>query len=709
MVLECDQAAAAAFVRTAESVRSTLLDQRILLDTAIGTALTDFAGPYAQVFVEGCHSDSDDYVTFVHALGVLADDVQAAALQAQKESERLQDLAAWRVREEEREVRRRQSAVTGVPALDDGFWDPMPSDRPLPAPEVSVSFFPVLRPRSSRGRYSGQSSAYPEKLRVFVTQARSSGAALTQALQQLSDGWARFVSSCGWVKTGSSAFLGGFGQLIEENHADAAWIEQIAAAFAAAGSGSLSVQTLDLVQTRLSPAKDQQLLLALSTLPAEELTAMFAASPELAKRLNEMGPAMINSWWEGLNDPNAADRFSARQELLLTTFPQLMGNLEGIPYRARDHANTTALHSMLSSTQAESETVQRELFDAILGHERNPIVIADLLRRRDELEERESHLKNIELALIPTESATPRFLVSLTQDHPPLAAVSVGDLDTATNVTYAVPGMNTTTTDMDGWTKGAQNLQSSLGAGSAVVAWIGYKAPSVMNVSSSDAARAGGAKLASALKGLDAVRHSSLPRRGILAYSYGTTAAAFALIDPEVHVDTFVTLGSAGLPDFINTADKLHADKVYSGQALDIPLFLPGPGDRYAWMGRQFSEDHHVDPVAADFGSHIFGVGSGGDAGRPVTTHDALVSDDGKEAGYLDQKTESLRNTVRALRGEEADLTPVYVPSDIVIKAGSEALLSEVLPGVLLPKALSEVLPEVVLPVPFLGGVTDAR
>ncbi len=35
----------------------------------------------------------------------------------------------------------------------------------------------------------------------------------------------------------------------------------------------------------------------------------------------------------------------------------------------------------------------------------------------------------------------PRFLITLTDDRPPLAAVSVGDLDVADNITIAVPGM----------------------------------------------------------------------------------------------------------------------------------------------------------------------------------------------------------------------------------------------------------------------------
>lgn len=172
---------------------------------------------------------------------------------------------------------------------------------------------------------------------------------------------------------------------------------------------------------------------------------------------------------------------------------------------------------------------------------------------------------------------------------------------------------------------------------------------------------AGGHKLAGALGGLSAVRGESAPQLNIVAHSYGSTTAAVALTQPGIKVDNFVTLGSAGLPDNVHTAADLNAGHVYSGHARDK---IPGEtesGDQWAWTGRENSRDHHVNPIKPEFGSHAFGTDTGGDAGRPVTDHNGLMSDGGEQAGYFDEQTESLKNVAWAIRGETEKITP-YVP-----------------------------------------------
>lgn len=123
-----------------------------------------------------------------------------------------------------------------------------------------------------------------------------------------------------------------------------------------------------------------------------------------------------------------------------------------------------------------------------------------------------------------------------------------------------------------------------------------------------------------------------------------------------------MTLGSAGLPDSVRSVGDLNAGAVYSGHARDK---FPGEresGDQWAWVGRDSSRDHRVNPMAPEFGAKTFGVETGGDAGRIVTEiHSPLMSDDGAEEGYLDRQTESLANTARAVSGETGSMTP-YAP-----------------------------------------------
>ena len=71
--------------------------------------------------------------------------------------------------------------------------------------------------------------------------------------------------------------------------------------------------------------------------------------------------------------------------------------------------------------------------------------------------------------------------------------------------------------------------------------------------------------------------------------------------------------------------------------------------------------DHEVNPIDSECGSHTFGTDTGSDAGRVVTDHPTLMSDNGEQAGYLDIRTESLYNTAWAIQGEVEFMTP-YVP-----------------------------------------------
>lgn len=109
---------------------------------------------------------------------------------------------------------------------------------------------------------------------------------------------------------------------------------------------------------------------------------------------------------------------------------------------------------------------------------------------------------------------------------------------------------------------------------------MGYKAPPVPSLATPDFAvlddgdaRAGGVLLDRALGGLNAVRGTSGVQVNVLAHSYGTTTAAYALTAPGVHVDTFVSVASAGLPAGVDRATDIHAAHVYAGQARNV---IPG-------------------------------------------------------------------------------------------------------------------------------------
>ncbi|MGN7190894.1 alpha/beta hydrolase [Curtobacterium sp. MCBA15_004] len=422
----------------------------------------------------------------------------------------------------------------------------------------------------------------------------------------------------------------GFEGYVRENDEDRSWIGRIADAFeAAGGSGSLSNVALDIAATgQAAPA----------------LQRLFQA---------DLTPAEIAERWAALGLARAD---AAVFDGLPTDVLARVGNLEGVPYWARSTANALVLNQRLVEVERQIEQLEGTVASAGDGSRALAQELTALYADR-------KALRNINAALTKKGSDGKRFLISLTDHHPPLAAVSIGDLDRAQSVTWAVPGMDTTTADMTTWARAAQNIadEQTDVAGApdrAVVAWVGYATPGPEDVLLMDKAKKGGQRLADSIRGFSAVRGTDHVETNVVAHSYGTTTGAVALAERGVHIDRFVALGSAGLPDGLDGAEQLHADHVFAAQAKDGPTGNTGEGDEWATFGREKSFGHHVDPTAQSFGATVFGADGGtGSEGQTLSSvlHHAPVFKDHR--GYLDRGTESLHNVALATTGQDELLT----------------------------------------------------
>ncbi|MBA2417022.1 MAG: hypothetical protein H0V64_14285 [Geodermatophilaceae bacterium] len=260
-------------------------------------------------------------------------------------------------------------------------------------------------------------------------------------------------------------------------------------------------------------------------------------------------PQAVATWWSGLS---LDEQFRLARER-----PDLIGGLDGVPAWARDTANRILLDDALR------ELLSRP-FDSAPG-----AVLTSAAHNQDlEL------VLAVQAALIQAEASGQPAQLYLFDIDAGLAAISIGDLDTADNVAVIVPGTAVNVTgDMGIQVSRAQQLWSATqeADGSedvAVLAWIGYDTPNYAQAPSPWNALTGAPLLAATVGGLTA-RPGNPPRTTVVAHSYGTVTTAAAGRQPgEFDADAVVLLGSPGTggtaADFENPDDR-----VFVGEAED--------------------------------------------------------------------------------------------------------------------------------------------
>lgn len=389
-------------------------------------------------------------------------------------------------------------------------------------------------------------------------------------------------------------------------------------------------------------------------------------------------PTQVAAAWDRLTD-------SEREQLILAA-PWVIGNLPGLPFGVRDAANRRSL---------EYYAVHREL----LG--------PDSCTAVDEL------LK----AIVTAEGSTSSVqVVALDLNREvPMVAVGYGDLDTADNLTWEVPGMESDAHKaLAVWDKASRNLfdeQDKLAAraetGSVgVILFLSYDTPNLGDslgtdgVLSPDLARAGAERLAAELDGTWATRHprpgvgagdtaAESPRISVIAHSYGTTVAANTLTLTAHAVDSFSMAGSAGLdPGTVSSLDALNVKDSAPGQkaifashaAADklapIGLVLGGranPNIALEYAHAQNLEGgyyYYSDGVTTADGQYfaptdghsVIGEDAAGfwDFGAKLKQGAGFEASDGQ--GYWDSGTQSLRNLAASSLGLKEEIVGgVYV------------------------------------------------
>lgn len=397
--------------------------------------------------------------------------------------------------------------------------------------------------------------------------------------------------------------------------------------------------------------------------------------PAERQQLNENPPKApaVRAWWDGLS--------ASERTALVLGASTLVGNLDGVRYSDRGRANLHTLEVELPKARSRYAVLSGRVGR---GEPLNGAQQAEYGR----LAEQVGALTSVQHALRDGSALTPRTIVSLTLGQPPLAAIAIGNMDTASRVTVAVPGMGNTVADsMRGWAGGAQNLYDAqrsaasrlhTDANVATVAWMGYDTPEMppsMQVMFSDKARAGAVNLSDFLAGVSDTRSwSGGEHLSVVAHSYGTTTATIATA--KTPVSNVTLLASAGIDKSVPNVDALDVPHghVWTSQSKDDYIanlgrgsvennWAPGHGDQPSTTGSNptrstlinVPSEHPLNPADPDWGARTFssndermdGETYPGSDDHPATpaTEAKLAHQEPSEMGYLDRGTSSLRNT----------------------------------------------------------------
>ncbi|HZG96311.1 MAG TPA: alpha/beta hydrolase [Mycobacteriales bacterium] len=340
-------------------------------------------------------------------------------------------------------------------------------------------------------------------------------------------------------------------------------------------------------------------------------------------------PAVVASWWAGLSP---ADR-----DIAIRAHTHHVGALDGLPGEVRHRANLLALQAGIADAQAALTSRRAPLIEAV---------------------ELVSRLKRFEAVACELAADPVRRRLLVLDDDGRLAAIAIGDVDTADHVAVVVPGLEQDVAeDMDAVVHNADRLAGTADAWLqrlapketfAAVAWLGYDTPSFATVASSREAVVGAAALRSTLRGLDVARAAVPAPRGapggelhltVVGHSYGSLATGIALREPT-GADDAVLIGSPGV-DAQTAADlAVPVGHVYVGEAA---------GDTVAdlaWFGR--------DPSSSGFAAAPLPVDGGVD---PETGEPMRASRGHSE--YFETGSESVRNIALVAVGESHRITSV--------------------------------------------------
>ncbi|WP_432067608.1 alpha/beta hydrolase [Streptomyces sp. C10-9-1] len=340
----------------------------------------------------------------------------------------------------------------------------------------------------------------------------------------------------------------------------------------------------------------------------------------------DKSPAERKAWWDSLTAEQ-------RQEYM-ATYPDVIGNLDGVPAAVRDEANRDNLQLLIGKLEGEDGEKAKTQLAGLKEIDHQMTVNME---------------KRLGFGLAPGEQKPPpMYLLGIGDAGRGRAIVSFGNPDTSRNVSAYVPGLGTALDEDFARNDVKRARDTAIGAqgydkSSAAIVWLGYDAPQIgpdaesilgnADVMSADDAEEGAPAYNQFMDGLGVTNENDDPHLTAIGHSYGsrTVGAATQEAGGIPGADDIILLGSPGVG--VDRAEDLGVgkDHVYVGAADNDPVsMLPskqeaavgglgtisgGPvvgyilgdiadqGDDDIWFGK--------DPASEAFGARRFAVDDG--------------------------------------------------------------------------------------------------
>ncbi|NNJ05687.1 hypothetical protein HHX38_16300 [Streptomyces sp. PKU-MA01144] len=334
----------------------------------------------------------------------------------------------------------------------------------------------------------------------------------------------------------------------------------------------------------------------------------------------DRSPADRKRWWDGLTD--------AQREDYLASYPDVIGNLDGIPALVRDEANRENLQLLIAKFSGEEGAVAK----ARLGG----------------LKEIQHQLEVNAATRLSDPREPPMYLLGIADEGTGRAIVAYGNPDTSRNVAAYVPGLGTA---LDG--DFARNdlkrahdtavLARKHDPSSTSVVWLGYDPPQLgevdaetllsnTEVMSAERAERGAPAYNSFMRGLGATNEHEEPHLTAIGHSYGSRLVGAAtqehggipgaddivlLGSPGVGVDRAQDLGVGKDHVFVGAAENDPVSRLPSKKEAVAGAVLMGGGPLLSYLAADIADQRDddiwfgKDPASKAFGAHRFVVADG--------------------------------------------------------------------------------------------------